>query len=573
MFKKISKLVLCLTLVSIVLPIGLSSQEDESFRIKLESILYSYKNYRFSMVSVYKMKEIRDIAKLIKERDAVLMGGEGAGVADAEALKGVDATTLQVIEREAKAGSSLMNVQRALIQRSLPIPDNVEAIFQYYAPKIGDTKRVRNVYVVTTRKTPDALMPHNLIAMIIDYEDENSLKKQLDNSSPSNIFTHPELKEFALNPVEYRADNMYDLLVNAFLQGNVEDRTLEAQGIGTLITFFAPKAGITKSLLNKEGVVSSFDIQMFKRISEGQAYDITDKFNELIVSPDLISWRRYDYPQLVYSDGFIDTIDRITNYELPKYGVELKYGAEAINYPSFWSERLTLNAIWQGVKLGIILPTNGWSSLTTDLYKIQRKLTHAGVGISGEADFPFAVIPKSGIFNANFAYVLGDAVEGPVKRNLDPDAYETDPTDNDYLIRYNAQLHYTFGVAIDESYLLRFGLGGTIYGVEKWYNKSIEDPDTRQNIISYEQLDGEAVGGISGRIEFMARKVATPFGLSAQYFDEGLYTNLWLQVPIVENSISVRLDAKGYFKAFANEPRAWENKSVFMPMARVIVNF
>jgi len=166
---------------------------------------------------------------------------------------------------------------------------------------------------------------------------------------------------------------MYDLLVNAFLQGNVEDRTLEAQGIGTLITFFAPKAGITKSLLNKEGVVSSFDIQMFKRISEGQAYDITDKFNELIVSPDLISWRRYDYPQLVYSDGFIDTIDRITNYELPKYGVELKYGAEAINYPSFWSERLTLNAIWQGVKLGIILPTNGMVfSYKRFLYKFSR---------------------------------------------------------------------------------------------------------------------------------------------------------------------------------------------------------
>lgn len=573
MFKKISKLVLCLALVSIVLPIGLSSQGDESFRIKLESILYSYKNYRFSMVSVYKLKEIRDISKLIKERDAVLMGGEGAGKADAEALKGVDATTLQVIEREAKAGSSLINVQRALIQRSLPIPDNVEAIYQYYAPTAGPDKRVRNVYVVTTRKAPDAIMPHNLIAMIIDYEDANSLKKQLDNSSPSNIFTNPELKEFALNPVEYRADNMYDLLVNAFLQGNVEDRTLEAQGIGTLITFFAPKAGITKSLLSKEGTVSSFDIQMFKRISEGQAYDITDKFNELIVSPDLISWRRYDYPQLVYSDGFIDTIDRITNYELPKYGVELKYGAEAINYPSFWSERLTLNAIWQGVKLGIILPTNGWSSLTTDLYKIQRKLTYAGVGISGEADFPFAVIPKSGIFIANFAYVLGDAVEGPVKRNLDPDSYETITTDNDYLIRYNAQLHYTFGVAIDESYLLRFGLGGTIYGVEKWYNKLVVDPDTRQNTISYEQLDGEAVGGISGRIEFMARKVATPFGLSAQYFDEGLYTNLWLQVPIVENSISVRLDAKGYFKAFADQPRAWENKSVFMPMARVIVNF
>jgi hypothetical protein len=575
MLKKLSKLVLFATLLSVVLPIGLSAQGDESFRIKLESILYSYKNYRFSLVSVYRLKDIKDVRKLIRDKEAAEMLGADAGVkADAEAIKGVDATTLQIIEREVQAGSTSMRVQRALMERSLVIPDNIDAIYAYYNSLMrGPATVVKNVYVVTTRKTPDAIMPHNLIAMIIDFEDEGTLKKQLDNASPSNVYTHPELKEFALNPTEYRADNMYDLLVNAFLQGQVEDKTLEAQGIGTLIEWYTPKAGVSKSLLNKEGTVSSLDIQMFKRISEGQAYDIEDKFNEVIVSPDLISWRRYDYPVLTYNDGYSDTLGRVTNSELPKYGVELKYGAEAINYPSFWSERLTLNAIWQGVKLGIILPTNGWSSLAKDLYNTERRLTYAGVGISGEADFPIAVIPKSGIFNASFAYVLGDAEEGPVKRNLDPDSYITNFDDNDYLVRYNAQLHYTFGISIDDSYLLRFGLGGTIYGVEKWYNRLVEDPDTRRNSISYERMDDEAVGGISGRVEFMSRNVTTPYGLTAQYFDEGLYTNIWLQVPLVENTFALRLDAKGYFKAFGDAPRAWENKSVFLPMARFIVNF
>lgn len=573
MIKKISKIVMCLTLLSIVLPIGASSQGDESFRLKLESILYSYKNYRFSMVSVYKLKDIKDVAKLVKEKDAAILGEGTVVKADAEAIKGVDATTLQVIEREAKAGNSLMNVQRALVQRSLPIPENVDAIFQYYAPKAGAEKRVRNVYVVTTRKTPDAVMPHNLIAMIVDYDDNNSLKKQLDNANPRNIYTHPELKEFGLDPKEYRSDNMYDLLTNAFMQGQVEDKTLEAQGFGTLISWYTPKAGVTKSLLSKEGNVSGFDIQLFKRISEGQSSDIKDKFNEVIVSPDLISWRRYDYPQLSYSDGFVDTLDRTTNMGLPLYGLELKYGAEAINYPSFWSERLTLSAVWQGVKLGLVLPTNGWSSLAKDLYSVERRLTYAGVGIAGEADFPIAVIPKSGVFQTSFAYILGDAEEGPTKRNLNPDSYITNFNDNDYLVRFNAQLHYTFGVAIDADYLLRFGLGATVYGVEKWYNKLVEDPDTRRNSISYEMLTDETVGGISGRIDFMARNVATPFGVTAQYFDEGLYTNLWLQVPVVENTVALRLDAKGYFKAFGNEPREWENKSVFMPTARFIVNF
>jgi len=134
-------------------------------------------------------------------------------------------------------------------------------------------------------------------------------------------------------------------------------------------------------------------------------------------------------------------------------------------------------------------------------------------------------------------------------------------------------LHYTFGVAIDDDYMLRFGLGGTMYMMEKWFNNLIVDPETRDSKIKYEMLDDETIGGVSGRIELMTRNVATPYGASIQYFDEALYTNLWLQVPIVENTFSIRIDAKGYFKAFTNTPRIWENKSVFIPMVRFIVNF
>ncbi|GAB1370690.1 hypothetical protein MASR1M45_07510 [Candidatus Kapaibacterium sp.] len=573
MFKKIIKLVVYTVLISILLPVLVSAQGDQSFRMKLENILSSYKNYRFSLVSVYRLKNINDVNKIIRERDAAT--GEGGEVvkADASVIQGVDATTLSIIEREAKNNASLSAVQRALVGRGLEIPANIEGIYTYYRPS-RDIKRIQNVYVVTTRKEQDALTPHNLIAMIIDYEGSTSLKRNLDNKAANLIFTNPEMKELALNPTDYRADNLYDLVMNSFMQGNVEDKTLEAQGIGTLISFFPAKAGVTKSILNKEGTVSSYDIQLFKRIAEGQALEITDKFNEVIVSPDLISWRAYDYPMMTYSDGVSDTLSRVTNGDLPKYGIELKYGAEAINYPSFWSERLSVNAIWGGVKLGLVLPTNGWSSLSKDLYGVEPKLTYGGLGITGEADFPIAVIPKSGIFNASFAYILGDAEVGPLTpKDLKPDSYVTDPQVNDFMIRYNAQLHYTFGVFIDDNYLLRFGLGGTIYGIERWYNRSVEDPNTRRNSISFERLDDEAIGGISGRVEFMARNVATPFGMSAQYFDEGIYTNIWLQVPLVKNTFSLRLDAKGYFKAFASEPREWENKSVFMPMARFIVNF
>jgi hypothetical protein len=575
MFKKTTFIVVLITALFLTLPERSEAQVgDESFRMKLESILFNFKNYRFSNISVYSLRDQKDIRRIIKERDEAITLGEMGVTADEECLKGVDIAVLQVIETGVNNGDNAGQIQRTLFGRSLPIPESFDCIYNFYRSKdTGPTAQVRNVYIVTTRKSREALTPNTIIAMIVSYSDERNLVRNINRPSPTNVYTHPELKEHALDPKDYRADNLYDLLMNAFMQGMVEDITLESQGIGTYIKFFAPQAGVTKSLINNESQVQSFDIQSFKRISEGQALDITDKFNEIIVSGDLISWRQYDYPMIVYPDGYSDTLDRRPNLALPKFGIELKYGIESINYPSFWSERMTVSAIWEAVKLGVILPTSGWSNLSTDVYNIERTMTHAGVGVAGEADFPFAVIPKSGVFNVALGFVFGDAVEGPRERKLSPDTYVTNFTDLDYLIRYNAQMHYTFAVAIDRDYLLRFGLGGTIYGMEKWYNKSEEDPITRRNTITYERLGEEAVGGISGRIDFMARALSTPFGVTLQYFDEGLYTNIWLQVPIVDNTFSLRLDAKGFFKAFTEDPRMWEKKSVFLPMARFIVNF
>ncbi len=576
MFKKILAIVVSITFVTILIPVQSSAQSEESFRMQLESILFSFKNYRFSNISVWKLKDIKDVRKIIRARDEAESLGAEAGNVSEECLKGVDNAVLQTIESEINNGSSQSAVARALIMRSLPQPPQAqfECIYKYYESKVkGPTNVVRSVYIVTTRKDREQLVPNTIIAMIISYQDDNNIKKNINNASPSNIYTYPEVKEFALDPKEYRSSNVYGLLENAFLQGQVEDVTLESQGVGSLIFWFPPQSGVTKSLLAKENTITSYDVQKFKRVSDGQPLDIFEKFNELVVSPDLISWRRYEYPMIKYPDGTADTLSRFTNLALPKYGLELKYGLDGINYPSFWSERVTLSAIWQGVKLGIILPTNGYSSISKDIFNTERHLTYAGVGLAGEADFPLAVIPKSGIFHANFGYVFGDAQEGPIKRNLDPEVYQPIFDDNDYLVRFNAQLHYTFGVAIDDDYMLRFGLGGTMYMMEKWFNNLIVDPETRDSKIKYEMLDDETIGGVSGRIELMTRNVATPYGASIQYFDEALYTNLWLQVPIVENTFSIRIDAKGYFKAFTNTPRIWENKSVFIPMVRFIVNF
>jgi len=88
-------------------------------------------------------------------------------------------------------------------------------------------------------------------------------------------------------------------------------------------------------------------------------------------------------------------------------------------------------------------------------------------------DFPIKVIPQSGVFSLSGSYVFGDAKEPSYKNRHN--YYDTiggfyynddDLFFNDYLVRYTGQFHYTFGISIDESYQLRFGIGATLYGAE-----------------------------------------------------------------------------------------------------------
>ncbi len=140
------------------------------------------------------------------------------------------------------------------------------------------------------------------------------------------------------------------------------------------------------------------------------------------------------------------------------------------------------------------------------------------------------------------------------------------------MIRGNATLHYTFAVAVDSDYWFRFGVGGTGYAAEKWFDDMNTD-DPLNPKIEYSKAESESVVGLSGKVDFMAKEVTTPFGASIQYFDESLSGMIWLQIPIVPNTFAIQLDAKGYFTAFKKDPRPWEHTSLFTPMARFIVNF
>lgn len=561
-----------------------SQTGDQAFRMKLESILHQFKNYRFSNISVYKIKPsgLSSIRGAIQEkREQESLGATGDDATGDAALADVPQAVQNIIENQVSTGEAKSSIRREIDNRGYKVPENFDAVYQAIFNKVmnlGNVKTIRDIYVITTQMGSQEIAPNTIIAMMVTYEGSMDLEENMDRLGSDDIFTYPELVEFDLTTLTkntYRADNMYQLLQTAFIQENVQDVTLEARGIGTLLSFAAPEPGQSKSLIYNEDRINEYDIQAFMRISQGQPLSMY-KENELIVSPDLVSWKKYEY--FKNEDGSIDSLYP-TNVRLPQVGLELKYGIEGINYPSFWSERITASAIWENVKLGIILPTSGYSSISQDAFDVQQTMTHGGFGIAGQMDFPVAIIPQSGIFHVNFGYVFGDANRSdhnPANNNVftDPNffteqLYTNGTLNPDYMVRFNAQLHYTFGIAIDEDYQMRFGLGGTGYQMESWQNVLSEDGTA----VNFEKADEEFVGGISGEVEFMRLNNATPWGIGMQYFNEAVYANIWLQIPIVENTFSIRLDANGFFKAFADEAQPWEHDSVFFPMARFIFNF
>lgn len=584
----IKQFVVIIVLAAIIMPgttDSLKAQSmDESFRIKLESTLYRFKNYRFSLVSMYQLKSISELAKAVKSKDKKSsVGGENTTGenGEPECLGQVEEFISTQFRNGVNKRWSQSKIEREIIRAGIDLPDKTlrDCIYNYYFSLVGTgiEKRVKNGYIVTTRMQKGQYVPNTIIGLIVSYEDDN-LERNVDRPMPTDVYTYDELKQFDLDKTQFGAENLYELIMTAFMQQNVRNITLEAQGIGTFTRFMPKVHGETQSMFVNEADLTPQDVQSVMRVSQGQPIDMSFKTHEVIASPDIISWRRYEI--LVREDpytGELDTISTISNKSLPKFGIELKFGQDEIGFPSLYSERMNLSAVWESVKLGVILPTSGWSSMSADAFNIERRLTHAGTGIVGQADFPMKVIKKSGVFNLNGSYVLGDAEAADYKNRIKLtnenfvavyngfDEYQK----FDYLIRAHGQLHYTFGLAIDSDYLMRFGLGGTIYNVEKWtYQESL----TSDNI-DFVKNGQETIGGLSGKVEFMAKNVTTPYGASLQYFDEGLSTHIWLQIPVIDNTFAINLDVKGSFSAFRSEVHPWENESVFIPMARAIVFF
>ncbi len=635
---------------------GQMTNSEQAYKNKLESILSNFKNYRYSNVSIFELDKtsIGDLRKYDKAKQgAAIGGGAGTGGAfDEAAIKQKFANNQDLKDASGHYGEKqyefIKEQARAQVSRNQILQEmsmtkgwnpadlgDIDAVYNFWKNADANQKKLEYVYVLTQRANNEDIdptlgvpVPNYIIAAMFVYSKDDQVSA-LAEVSIKDIYTEPELHE-VLQPTYAKIlkdTTVYDHIFKFFQQGNVRDVTLEAQGIGTDIVFADQRAGQST---NVETGIGYLDKQALMRISEGQPLEMRAKKNQVIVSPEVLSWKRYDYTKydeeaalaikereeelalakqtyaetkkklagdpnnksykrafdmaeedLQYLMDDQSSASVINNLAPPVIGFELKYGMEEIGYPSLWSERMTARAVWNGVKLGAILPTNGWSgAFTEDMFSIDRKLTYTdGAGISAAFDFAVPVIPESGIFQFNGSYVAGDAKPASYLedyRDMFSDGFDTEGNavnvdKNDYVIRYTAQLFYTFAMAIDADYKLRFGLGATIYGAEKWNN--IKD-NSQSNFgeLLYAKRDDETVGNISMKMDFMATGSSTPWGATIQYFDSGIYGDIWMQVPVVDNTFSIRVDAKGFFKAF-DDPRPWENESVFMPSVRFIMFF
>ncbi len=532
---------------------------------ELKSILKYFKNWRYGMISLYDLRNptLSNVRKLLIQ--------EAGGGGNTAALDTLDPALRTAVERAARlSGGVKSRAIQQLMNQGVDLTPAVDAALEEAIRRLqGPSKRIENVYIVTTRESKENFPPV-IIAMIVSSRGKAYVEDNLRAVQEDDIYTIDELRSMTLD-TSYGASTLYEYLENAIVQGAVRNVTAEAQGIGDIFTNFAPKVyGVSEPLEISPDDPSDVDIQRYMRVSEGQALDYA-RPQEVRLSYDVISYRRYPVPEDLDSATLAEGLF-VFNETLPEYGLAVRYGLEEINYPSLWSERLAVMAMWQNVQLGVVLPTSGWASLASTLGQ-ERKLTYAGWGVQGMFDFPIRLIPRSGVFHLGFSYVFDDAQPSPYKnRNTDPLTFREDPADNDYLIRAHGQLHYTFGMTIDEDHLLRLGLGATVYALEYWRYQLKQPEDPREDVkVVFRRAKTETIGGISGRLEYMARKFPTPFGGSIQYFDEALSFGAWLQVPIIAQ-VAVRLDAKAYIVAF-RDPHPWENKSVFIPSLSFVLNF
>jgi hypothetical protein len=464
-------------------------------------------------------------------------------------------------------------------------PQDCEAIKSYYTALAG-LQRIGRVYVITERYQ-DGSEPVILGVVSIQSPsqvqaaDPEFLKNSLNAPLSIGVLDASDLKQFKTK--EYEKDDSTGAMVA--VKGSIEGtgsenmydyiKSIIKQNPAEKTNAIRPNQSVAMKI-NKEIVtkmIGEDKVSEYLMISEGEPHKAVanDKnfSDEIIVGlADLISWRHYQDPAALQGEP--------TN--LPQYGVELRYGAEDVGYPSLWSERVAINALWDANKIGIILPSSLWAGQLIPLLNQERKFTTlgGGIGLNASFDFPFKLIERSGVFTASGSYLLGNNIRDNsfglfARPQADGMGVLADSSRRNFLMRAHGLLNYTFSIAINDpdkediGYYIRVKLGGAGYAMEEWQRPSPTVAETRR--IGGSQLKA----GFFARIEFMSSGLSVPFGSYVQFFDGALSGNVWLQVPISDTGFftAIRIDGK-LFAPITRGPYDWESSVIAVPSIRFI---
>lgn len=583
------KILILLLVTSLLIPSYVFSADKVHDTVLIKNLLTNPDNYAYGLVSTWQLfnPESFDKFNFAKSQST---GQEQQKRFD---TTGIPDTVKKYAKDQWVADNSIEAKTLARdIQRNFGInltTQKIDALLESF--QTADIKTIPiNIYVVTSKVSDPNQIPGNIIAVIVAQTSDESRgpRDDLSNVDVSNVIPKERMMEMKEIPNDPKSITLYDKVLNEFYQKNVLPVTDQIRGTFR-IKPAPPGLSMTLPIIPKNDKEPERFEQQFIRISEGFV-PFTEKNQEIIISPDLYSWRLYNkmiierkekiFERDALGNYVIDqetgdtavkeeiTIqipdpNRPTNDSLPKIGLELRYGIDELNYYSFWSNRVSLNVIWDNMKVGVILPTNLYAPSFDNVFNCERKLRSNNFGLYAQSNFAFARIPNSGVFQVGGGIVFGDP-----DRIVDSAEYT-----RDYQISFHAQAHYSFGARIGNNYWFRFGVGGTFYQIRTFENSQIR-PDTA---FVYREIDSKFMGGLSGKIEFMATNVSTPYGFSIQYLSEGLGAGGWLEVPITKNlfdalGLDLKFELKAYTKIFS-QPEPWEIKNYFVFMPRLIVRF
>ncbi|MEY2718735.1 MAG: hypothetical protein RLZZ273_101, partial [Bacteroidota bacterium] len=383
-----------------------AQRSDAAYVGKFKSVMQSLSNYRYGDISVFRLEG--NLFNTVRDHlNPPPIDKTGA----IERLRSTNSAFLEEIRKAVRKKQDRDAIDALLEEVAEGIevsdPDVQNAIAYYLDEKAYKSELFTGAYLVTTKYQRGESGDDLLIIGFIKTRTKAtgsaaSAVSDLKNVIVSDIETGFELKRLPPPATDKSyEDKMYGYLKDQVVQSNVKNVTLEAQGIDDVETRFV------RQTFGNTVQISEDDVQQFIKITNGIPVSYYGP-NELTISaPDLISYRRYRPDPVGATITVLEMDSTGTEVEVEKevptynsrlaqYGFELRSGLEDLNYPSTWSERLALNAIWSQAKLGIILPTSGLASVASS-FGNTRTMTHAGFGVNTSIEVPIKLIAESGV--------------------------------------------------------------------------------------------------------------------------------------------------------------------------------